>query len=301
MLISLSLLWCSDLIPLWDTEFGFACLCLYVYPTVKALAVGAGSSEVDIRVLADLVDGLGLTGHALQIHHGNMATLDEHLSHTHTHINTYMLCVTVSSRRWSLRLESRHNHLKTWNANIYWSTCSTSFFLYDTLAFTLICPAPQCMCHASECLDRKQLLSSDFQLLLYSTRAVLIGGAQKNLCCIFQGSVCFVGSSLLFMVSELLINERETKQKISCEKRNAENLRSGAVITGRGWLLSLQWIMWVMSMKWVQRDISSAKRSGETCWNIMNWRQSKSFHIYSRQTGSMYTNNTCTWWTNYYY
>lgn len=51
---------------------------------MKALAVGAGSSEVDIRVLADLIQGLGLAGHALQIHHGNMTTLDKHLSHAHT-------------------------------------------------------------------------------------------------------------------------------------------------------------------------------------------------------------------------
>lgn len=46
------------------------------YPSMQALAVGARSSEVDIRVLADLVDGLGLTGHTLQIYHGYMATLD---------------------------------------------------------------------------------------------------------------------------------------------------------------------------------------------------------------------------------
>lgn len=45
----------------------------------NALAVGAGSSEVDIRVLADLVNRLGLTGHTLKIHNGNVAALDEHL------------------------------------------------------------------------------------------------------------------------------------------------------------------------------------------------------------------------------
>lgn len=99
MLTPLSLLWCSDLIPLRRGQSDLDGLCTYAtvwvclfvrgcsvyvcaYPAVKALAVGAGSSEVDIRVLADLVDGLGLTGHTLQIHHGNMATLDEHLSHT---------------------------------------------------------------------------------------------------------------------------------------------------------------------------------------------------------------------------
>lgn len=60
------------------------CLCVCVYPTVEALAVGAGSSEVDVRVLADLIQGLDLAGYAFQIHHGNMATLDKHLSHTHT-------------------------------------------------------------------------------------------------------------------------------------------------------------------------------------------------------------------------
>lgn len=60
-------------------------VCVFVYPTVKALAVGAGSSEVDVGVLADLVQGLGLAGHTLQIHHGNMTTLDQHLYNTHAH------------------------------------------------------------------------------------------------------------------------------------------------------------------------------------------------------------------------
>lgn len=49
---------------------------------MQALAVGAGSSEIYIRVEADLVYGLGLAGHTLQIHHGNVATLDMHLSNT---------------------------------------------------------------------------------------------------------------------------------------------------------------------------------------------------------------------------
>lgn len=56
------------------------------YPAAKALAVSAGSSEVDIGVLADFVDGLCPTGHTLQIYHGNVTALDEHLSsHIHTH------------------------------------------------------------------------------------------------------------------------------------------------------------------------------------------------------------------------
>lgn len=50
-----------------------------VYPAVEALAVRAGSSEVDVRVLADLIQGLGLAGYTFQIHHGNVTTLDEHL------------------------------------------------------------------------------------------------------------------------------------------------------------------------------------------------------------------------------
>lgn len=58
-------------------------VCERVYPAVEALAVGAGSSQVDVRVLADLVQRLGLTGHTLQVHHGNVATLDKHLPHTH--------------------------------------------------------------------------------------------------------------------------------------------------------------------------------------------------------------------------
>lgn len=69
-----------------------------VYPAVKALAVGAGSSEVDVRVLADLVDGLGLTGHTLEIHHGNMAALDKHLSHTHTYKCCQMLAIQAVDR-----------------------------------------------------------------------------------------------------------------------------------------------------------------------------------------------------------
>lgn len=54
-----------------------ACVC--VYPTVEALAVRAGSPEVDVGVLADFIQGLGLTGNAFQIHHGNVTALDEDL------------------------------------------------------------------------------------------------------------------------------------------------------------------------------------------------------------------------------
>lgn len=49
------------------------------YPLVNALAVGAGSSKEDVWVLVDLINGLGLAGHALQIHHGDVATLHKNL------------------------------------------------------------------------------------------------------------------------------------------------------------------------------------------------------------------------------
>lgn len=51
-----------------------------VYPSRKALAVGTGSFEIDVGVLADLIERLGLTRDALQIHHGNMAALYQHLT-----------------------------------------------------------------------------------------------------------------------------------------------------------------------------------------------------------------------------
>lgn len=63
--------------------FRDACARLCVYPTMQAVAVGAVSSEVDVGVLADLVQRLGLAGNTFQIHHWNMTTLDQHLSHTH--------------------------------------------------------------------------------------------------------------------------------------------------------------------------------------------------------------------------
>lgn len=63
--------------------FRYAGARLCVYPAMQAVTVGAVSSEVDVGVLADLVQRLGLAGNAFQIHHWNMTTLDQHLSHTH--------------------------------------------------------------------------------------------------------------------------------------------------------------------------------------------------------------------------
>lgn len=46
---------------------------------VGSFTVVASSFEVHIGVQADLIDGLGLTGHTLQIHYGNVAVLYQHL------------------------------------------------------------------------------------------------------------------------------------------------------------------------------------------------------------------------------
>lgn len=71
------------------------------YPAVKALAVRAGPSEVDVRVLADLIQGLGLAGNTFQIHHGNVTTLDKHLEHT---MKQGQYQITAITRQMGVRL-----------------------------------------------------------------------------------------------------------------------------------------------------------------------------------------------------
>lgn len=100
------------------------------YPAVKALAVRAGPSEVDVRVLADLIQGLGLAGNTFQIHHGNVTTLDKHLQHTTKqdqrqiaaipHRWVFGCCRLVTDEQWGA------NHSKTKASIGNFSVCFSS-------------------------------------------------------------------------------------------------------------------------------------------------------------------------------
>lgn len=95
---------------IWTRSRGLVKVSVCVYPAGKALAVRAGPSEVDVRILADLIQGLGLAGNTFQIHHGNVTTLDKHLEHTMkqdqyqitaiTHRWVFGCCWLVTDKQW---------------------------------------------------------------------------------------------------------------------------------------------------------------------------------------------------------